>query len=272
MARVSSGSSIWAIEHPNWDTTKEAFEDDKTPVPRPTSQIIDWLFYSETTQMRYLGGLRMSELRALQDIDAYGPSCRVSDAAGAIQDEGDPREKLSNFMDGLTLYPYVSWAASEFVEVDETKWFKIFRRERWSSYKHPDPNGLSIDIDDDATWAKLSRVIEIANRILKEAGTILRVKPVSPESRLSPTEARKVLDDIADTFFWGFYLRDEWPSAIGTTTRLLDKNGRQLKWMCVGIEYFQPIFQNIMFQDPEGRQATFLVTKTVSWISIPTFL
>ncbi|KXH63392.1 hypothetical protein CNYM01_07775 [Colletotrichum nymphaeae SA-01] len=266
MARVSSGSSIWAIEHPNWDTTREAFEDDKTPVPRP----------------------------ALQDIDAYGPSCRVSDAAGAIEDEGDPHEKLSNFMDGLTLYPYVSWAASEFVEVDETKWFKIFRRERWSSYKHPDPNGLSIDIDDDATWERLSRVIEIANRILTEAvshewlasflkedsrevrrdvmigskhqaprkGIILRVKPVSPKSRLSPTEARKVLDDIADTFFWGFYLRDEWPSAIGTTTRYIDKNGRQLKWMCVGIEYFQPIFQNIMFQDPEGRQATFLVTKT----------
>ncbi|KAK1445760.1 cytochrome b5-like Heme/Steroid binding domain-containing protein [Colletotrichum melonis] len=300
MAGVGSESSLWAIRYPNWDTTREAFEDDKTPVPKPPSVAIDWLFFSETFQMRALGGLRLPEYWALQDIDAYGPTYRVSDVAGAIEDESDPfidadpREKLSNFMDGLTLYPYVSWATSDFVEVDETKWFKIFRRERWSSYKHPDPNGLSIDIDDDATWAKISRVIELADRILKEAvshewlasflkedsrevrrdvmvgskhqaprkGTIVRVKPVSPESRLSPTEARKVLDDIADTFFWGFYLREEWPSAIGLTTKLIDKNGRQLKWMRVGIEYFQPIFQNMMFQDPEGRQATFLVTKT----------
>lgn len=133
------------------------------------------LFYRETFQMRALGGLRASEYRALQDIDAYGPTCRVSDLAGAIENEGDPfidkdpREQLSSFMDGLTLYPYVSWATSEFVEVDETKWFKIFQRERWSSYKHPDPNGLSIDVDDDATWAKLSRVLEISNRILAEA-------------------------------------------------------------------------------------------------------
>ncbi|KAK1522345.1 uncharacterized protein CCOS01_10057 [Colletotrichum costaricense] len=300
MAGVSSESSLWAIRYPNWDTTREAFEDDKTPVPKPPSVAIDWLFLSETFQMRALGGLRMPEYWALQDIDAYGPTYRVSDVTGAIEDESDPfidadpREKLSNFMDGLTLYPYVSWATSDFVEVDETKWFKIFRRERWSSYKHPDPNGLSIDIDDDATWAKISRVIELANRILKEAvshewlasflkedsrevrrdvmveskhqaprkGTIVRVKPVSPESRLSPTEARKVLDDIADTFFWGFYLREESPSAIGLTSKLIDKNGRLLKWMRVGIEYFQPIFQNMMFQDPEGRQATFLVTKT----------
>ncbi|KAK1714318.1 hypothetical protein BDP67DRAFT_401691 [Colletotrichum lupini] len=300
MAGVSSESSLWAIRYPNWDTTREAFEDDKNPVPKPPSVAIDWLFLSETFQMRALGGLRMPEYWALQDIDAYGPTYRVSDVTGAIEDESDPfidadpREKLSSFMDGLTLYPYVSWATSDFVEVDETKWFKIFRRERWSSYKHPDPNGLSIDIDDDATWAKISRVIDLANRILKEAvshewlasflkedsrevrrdvtveskhqatrkGTIVRVKPVSPESRLSPTEARKVLDDIADTFFWGFYLREESPSAIGLTSKLIDKNGRLLKWMRVGIEYFQPIFQNMMFQDPEGRQATFLVTKT----------
>lgn len=95
-------------------------------------------------------------------------------------------------------------------------------------------------------------------------GTIIRVKPVSPESRLSPTEARKVLDDIADTFFWGFYLREEWPAALGLTMRHIDKEGRQLKWMRVGIEFLQPLFRDMMFQDPEGRQATFIVTKTVS--------
>ncbi|KAK1708888.1 uncharacterized protein BDZ83DRAFT_797439 [Colletotrichum acutatum] len=272
MARDSPEPNIWSIRYPDWDTTREAFENDENSLPKPPPATIDRLLYRETLQMRALGGLRASEYGALQDIDAYGPACRVSELAGAIENESD----------------------LEFVEVDETKWFKIFRRERWSSYKHPDPSGLSIDIDDDVTWAKLSRVLEIANRILTEAvshewlasflkqdsheirrdvmvgsknakprkGTIIRVKPVSPESRLSPAEARKVLDDIADTFFWGFFLREEWPAAIGLTMRHIDKEGRQLKWMRVGIEYFQPLFRNIKFQDPEGRQAAFLVTKT----------
>ncbi|KAK1622179.1 hypothetical protein BDP81DRAFT_361379, partial [Colletotrichum phormii] len=257
--------------------------------------------------MRAMGGLRTSEFRALQDIDAYRPTRRILDLVfidekdGVDRAEGadpgvdtDASEQLLTLMDNLTLDPLGSWATSDFVKVDETKWFKLFRRERWSSYKHTDPNGLSIDIDDDATWAKLGRTIEIANRILTEAvshewlasflkqdsrefrrdvkvgaklgaprtGTIVRVKPVSPDSRLSQTEARKVLDDIADCFFWGFYLREEYPGVIGKTTRYINKSGKQLKWMCVGLEYFQPLFQDKTFQDPEGRQAIMMVAKT----------
>ncbi|KXH59762.1 hypothetical protein CSAL01_06411 [Colletotrichum salicis] len=67
---------------------------------------------------------------------------------------------------------------------------------------------------------------------------------------------------MADCFFWGFYLREEYPGVIGKTTEHIYKSGKQLKWTCVGLEYFQPLFQDKAFQDPEARQAIIMVAKT----------
>ncbi|OHF02928.1 cytochrome b5-like Heme/Steroid binding domain-containing protein [Colletotrichum orchidophilum] len=311
-------ASWWGIQLPKWNTSQTNFEDDKTPVPKPDISTLDSLFRYEQSQLLWLAGLRLSEALTLQETDAYQPRCLPFGLTGAdsstssnsggeemdkdgdndLSARSDTSDGVSKMMEALTVARQLSlapWATSEFVDVDETKWFKIFQRERWASYKHAEDSGLSINIDDDAIWEKLSRTIEIANRILTEAvshewlasflntdsreirwnvkggsrgqpprtGTIIRVLPVSPESRLSLAEARGFLDSIAEHFFWGFHLRDESSHAAGKTCSFTSKSGKTLWWMTLGLEKLQLSFQSKTFQDPEGRQAMFMTAKVM---------
>ncbi|OHW99670.1 cytochrome b5-like heme steroid binding domain-containing protein [Colletotrichum incanum] len=292
---------------------------DYTPVPKPNAFDLDRLFYAEHVQLLHFGGLRVYEVLVLEQLEPYTPRLALPKGLSGLDSSDDSSENeedmnemyvnddvddysiddekgessLFNTKNALNPTPG-PWVERDFVEVDETKWFKIFQRERWASYYHSDTAQLSVDIDDDKHWGKLSRVIEIANRILSEAsdhewiasfldprardsrgpvssGTgsdtwvntaIYRVVPVPPKSRISREQARKTLDDIADHFFWGFHMPDEHPDVTGRTTNFLDQNGNWRHWMTLLLTSMEPVFKERTPEDPEGRQAAVGMAKT----------
>ncbi|KAK1593782.1 uncharacterized protein LY79DRAFT_513652 [Colletotrichum navitas] len=167
---------------------------DYTPLPKPGTSQLDMLFWAESIQLLRFGGLRAHESRILQEVEPYTPrpampeglsgygsadsSENEEDTSGASTSGDDSDDySIDDEQGGASLFPTHKmptvtprpWMERDFVEVDETKWFKIFRRERWASYSNPNPKQLSVDIGNDKDWTKLSRVIEIANRILSEA-------------------------------------------------------------------------------------------------------
>lgn len=136
------------LEYPHLAFRHPPMDDEGThlqttdPVPRPSLHELDDLFYHESHQMLHFGGLRYAEFVVLQQIEPY-------DVA--------PEKR--------------TWNWHQFVAVDEGRWFKFLRRDRWLSYdwELPDTGGLRLDIDDDRVWGTLSRVIEIAYRIVDAA-------------------------------------------------------------------------------------------------------
>lgn len=165
---------------------------DYTPVPKPPSPSLDALFISEHVQLRSLGGLRTSESIILQQLEPYTPRVVLPKVLAGFDsgDSSEEEEQVANDLfnnddddysiddepGGAPLFPSkelshsmpAPWVERDFVQVDESKWFKLFRKERWASYCHSDPSQVSVDIDNDDHWRRLSRVIEIANRILNE--------------------------------------------------------------------------------------------------------
>ncbi|KAK1974800.1 hypothetical protein LZ30DRAFT_764588, partial [Colletotrichum cereale] len=320
MASDTLEDPYWvAPQLPQTDAEDDDFCD-YTPLPKPDDAKLDAFFWTEHTQLLRFGGLRAYESRVLQEVDAYTPRAALptglsgypsdetseneEDASGTTSPSsggGDDYSIDDEQGRGASLFPINKmptaaprpWMGRDFVEVDETKWFKIFRRERWASYSHPDPKQLSVNIDDDKDWGKLSRVIEIANRILNEAldqewlatflnpkardargpvssgrekksqacTVIYRAAPVPPQARLSREEARKALDDIADFFFWGFHMPDEYAGATGLTSNM--KNyGNWFHFMTLTLTTMEPLFRPKTRGDPEGRQ-TAVGTATV---------
>ncbi|KZL77814.1 cytochrome b5-like heme steroid binding domain-containing protein [Colletotrichum tofieldiae] len=289
-----------------------------TPVPKPNAFDLDRLFYVEHVQLLHFGGLRVYEVLVLEQLEPYTPRLVLPKGLSGFNssDESSENEEDTNEMyvnddddysiddekgeSSLFNTPNLSnptpgpWVERDFVEVDETKWFKIFQRERWASYSHPDPKQLSVDIDNDRHWGKLSRVIEIANRILSEAldhewissfldprardsrgpvpsgsgsdtwanTAIYRVVPLPPESRISREQARKTLDDVANHFFWGFHMPDEYPGVTGRTTNIQDQKGDLRHWMTLLLTSMEPVFKESTPEDPEGRQAAVGMAKT----------
>ncbi|KAK2040406.1 hypothetical protein LZ31DRAFT_568698 [Colletotrichum somersetense] len=166
---------------------------DYTPIPNPNPVQLDTFFWAESLQLLRLGGLRDYESRILEEVEPYTPRPAMprglsgygSEDSSENEEETSGTSASSSDSDGYSindepggasLFPIHKmtaaprpWMERDFVEVDETKWFKVFRRERWASYSNLDPSQLSVDISNDKDWGKLSRVIEIANRILSEA-------------------------------------------------------------------------------------------------------
>ncbi|GKT50852.1 putative cytochrome b5 [Colletotrichum spaethianum] len=290
---------------------------DYTPTPKPNAFDLDRLFFAEHLQLLRFGGLRAYEALVLQQLEPYTPRLVLPrglsgyNSSDSSENEEDTNEAYENDDDayiiddkkgGSSLFniykpsnpTLASWVERDFVEVDETKWFKLFQKERWASYFNSDPKQLSVDIDNKEHWRKLSRVIEIANRILSEVldqewvasfldtrardicepvssgngsqtwadTAIYRVAPLPPESRISKEQARKVLDDNAHYFFWGFHMPDEYPGVTGRTLQVPDKKRTTWHWMTLALTYMEPVFIESTPEDPEGRQAAVGMAKT----------
>lgn len=111
-------------------------------VQLPQPEELDELFTDEHRQMLALGGLRWAESVVLQQIEPY-------DVA--------PNNR--------------TWNAHDSVRVDEGRWLGLFRRDRWMSYDAEilPGGGKKWDVDDDVVWGTISRVIEVANRIVRVA-------------------------------------------------------------------------------------------------------
>ncbi|TQN71638.1 putative cytochrome b5 [Colletotrichum shisoi] len=292
---------------------------DYTPVPKPPTPYLDALFISEHVQLRSLGGLRTSESIILQQLDPYTPRVMLPKVFAGFDsgDSSEEEEQAANDLfinddddysidvepGGVPLFHSkelshsmpAPWVERDFVQVDESKWFKLFRRERWANYCHSDPSQISVDIDNDDHWRRLSRVIEIANRILNAVadqewigsfvdprardtrapvtsgkGTatqsntaIYRVVPSPPASRFSKAQARAALDDIAKYFFWGFHMPDEYPNVTGKTCHVLADDGVHAHWMTLALDCLTPVFKDSTPGDPEGRQAAVGMAKTM---------
>ncbi|KAL0944769.1 cytochrome b5-like heme steroid binding domain-containing protein [Colletotrichum truncatum] len=244
------------------------FPESQSPVPCPNPADLDELFSEEHGQLLSLSGLRTSESLLLQELDAYAPKNA----------------------DGTTQIP---WSQRDFVDIDESIWFKVFRREKWTNYDLAIP-GFSenkFDVDDEFFWGRLRRSIELANRMLGEAlrhtwlasfltkssrearesvstttdgkrhpnSTIYRVVPVPPDARQSVEAATAVLDEISEHVFWGFHHRNEYPDVLGKTLAVPWEGGKTLYWCTLDVVMLRGLIAGDTPWDGEGRQAAFNV-------------
>ncbi|KAK2759199.1 cytochrome [Colletotrichum kahawae] len=221
--------------HPPLAPGTTAFLPTPLPLPCPPPPALDTLFHNEHGQLFSLGGLRTSESLILQDLDPYDPSTSPNDLE-----------------DG-------------FIQVDESKWHKIFHRSRRASTACKIAN-RPLHIHDDVAWRHTSPAIELADRMLAQAlshhwllamltksgheavrnvsatvdgrrhpnATIYRARPV-PVTHEARVEAAKVLSDIAESVFWGFHHEDEAPGLLGKTDTLLNR-GRVYLWCTVEVK------------------------------------
>ncbi|KAH0441189.1 hypothetical protein CcaCcLH18_02099 [Colletotrichum camelliae] len=221
--------------HPPLAPGTTAFLPTPIPLPCPPPPALDTLFHNEHGQLFSLGGQRTSESLILQDLDPYDPSTSPND-----------------FEDG-------------FIQVDESKWHKIFHRSRWASTACKIAN-RPLHIDDDVAWRHISPAIELADRMLAQAlshhwllamltkssheavrnvsatvdgrrhanATIYRARPV-PVTHEARVEAARVLSEIAESVFWGFHHEDEAPGLLGKTDTLLN-GGRVYLWCTVEVK------------------------------------
>ncbi|KAF4857124.1 putative cytochrome b5 [Colletotrichum siamense] len=193
------------------------------PLPCPPPPALDTLFHAEHGQLFNLSGLRTSESLILQDLDPYSPSPPPNNG---------------------------------FIHVNEAKWHRIFHRSRWASTTCHIANA-PLHIDDDIAWGHISPAIELADRMLQQAlshnwllamlsaagheavhgvsatvdgrgyanATIYRGVP-GPVTHEARVEALKVLDEIAESVFWGFHHGDEAPGLLGKMDTIFFHNER----------------------------------------------
>ncbi|TDZ74985.1 putative cytochrome b5 [Colletotrichum trifolii] len=201
-------------------------------VPEPTPAELGRLFHEEQRQMFLTPGLRVSESYVLQEISPYRPR----------QPPDEPP---------IDTRP---WNDREGPPVDESSWFRLFRRDRWLSIHDQIPGiepSLVADVDDPVFWGEFRKCIDLANRMLDQAlnhewllsfltrsthrpepnvelfldgigppskpRTIHRVIPLDQYGEEERKNAEAVLDSMTDLIAWGFYADVVRPQAIGTT-------------------------------------------------------
>ncbi|KAL3297757.1 cytochrome b5-like Heme/Steroid binding domain-containing protein [Colletotrichum asianum] len=200
--------------HPPLSPTTTSFLSTPIPLPCPPPPALDTLFHAEHGQLFNLSGLRTSESLILQDLDPYSPSPSPADG---------------------------------FIHINEAKWHGIFHRSKWASTACQIAN-RPLHIDDDTAWNRIAPAIELADRMLQQAlshhwllamlsaagreavrgvsatvdgrryanATIYRAVP-GPVTHEARVEALRVLDEIAESVFWGFHRGDEAPGLLGKT-------------------------------------------------------
>ncbi|CCC05332.1 hypothetical protein SMACR_08647 [Sordaria macrospora] len=154
-----------------WWTHKRALQEAATrtnpmpkSLPKPTGVQLDELFFTERWQQTALNGVRTWELSSLnQGIIGTSYWQEVLMADLSILPIPDITVTVEQFPD------------IDLVNVDESKWNKVFGRGRWYDLRgvvlETDANGNPTNtrdwsVDDDAIWDGLRTVIEMANRIL----------------------------------------------------------------------------------------------------------
>ncbi|KAI0442935.1 hypothetical protein F4803DRAFT_517354 [Xylaria telfairii] len=80
----------------------------------------------------------------------------------------DPVRRLSGVTYATNDEALMAVFQSERIKVDESKWFRFFRRSRWWDPEHRDESalGLQWSVDDPKVWEQLRIVLELANRML----------------------------------------------------------------------------------------------------------
>ncbi|KAF6822634.1 cytochrome b5-like heme steroid binding domain-containing protein, partial [Colletotrichum musicola] len=244
------------------------------PVPQPSPAELDELFHHDSYQMLRWGGLRYAEFVVLQQIEPY-------DVA--------PEKR--------------TWTWHQFVAVDEGRWFRFLRRDRWLSYdwEFPDTGGLRLDIDDDRVWGALRRVIEVACRIVDAAlghewlssyldrsaresrhgvsysrtyqtaptpnSTIHRVVPVPADKRIDRQQAAAVLEELLTNLRWGFHAvtrLDTSPPLGFYHGHVVGATGVLWGTISMRANDLLPLFHRKTPEDAEGRQATIKIAMTMA--------
>ncbi|KAF4871801.1 putative cytochrome b5 1 [Colletotrichum siamense] len=202
------------------------------PLPCPPPPDLDTLFHAEHGQLFNLSGLRTSESLILQALDPYSPSPPPNNG---------------------------------FIHINEAKWHSVFHRSKWASTACHIAN-RPLHIDDDVAWGHISPAIELADRMLQQAlshhwllamlraagreavhgvsltvdgrryanATIYRAVP-GPVTHEARVQAQKVLDEIAESVFWGFHHGDEAPGLLGKTDTIMSE-GRGYHWCTVDVK------------------------------------
>ncbi|KAF6824028.1 cytochrome b5-like Heme/Steroid binding domain-containing protein [Colletotrichum musicola] len=113
------------------------------PLPRPSPRDLDDLFRSERVQSEFLFGLRAWEAAVLAKVRDY--------AAGTKEE---------------------AHITGEEVEVDESRWLKIWRRGRWAIEftqrgHFSGEREVRWSMEDDAVWGEFRRAVQVADDILR---------------------------------------------------------------------------------------------------------
>ncbi|KAF9881430.1 hypothetical protein CkaCkLH20_00576 [Colletotrichum karsti] len=236
-----------AYLHPKYPTADD-FPSAEDPFPRPSPAELDELFVAETKQLLQLGGLRTFESIPLQALE------------------------------GAATLP-----ANDTIQVDESRWFNVFRREKWASYNLEIPGfgRKTLNIDDDVVWGRLSLAIEVANRMLEQAlnhtwlasflaensiraqhnvtttvderrhpnTTVFYVAPLSERRRGKMQVPVDELNRLSENIFWGFHHTDEFDGMLGKTF------GNPYQFCTIQTRIVKGLFVRDTRGDPHGRQA-----------------
>lgn len=106
----------------------------------------DRIFVGESDQELLLAGLKTWQIAPFNNLVYFGPKYDI--CSGGHDSSTDP-QILS------TIYE------SEIIKVDESTWFRFFRRDRW--YDNKD---IGMSPDDESLWKVLRISLELSNRIM----------------------------------------------------------------------------------------------------------
>lgn len=231
----------------------------RDPKWRPSNRELDWLFLTERLQtQRLCNGMRSWETMFLGNPDAYTP-------------ETDIRGE-----------PFQAWLDRTTIDVDESTWFSLFRRERWTDFEGMIPGSLGRKwhcASDDDIWDRLRPVLELANRYLfralesewlralldprcmelvrdvwvgpKAKSNILRFKP--RKDGLTYDEARAIFEHITkDRIYWAVHDKDHAVTNHGAAVCAYCVNvDENRSWISVDTRVFRQLL------DPVCKQPRF---------------
>ncbi|KAI0451377.1 hypothetical protein F5B21DRAFT_384827 [Xylaria acuta] len=135
----------------------------------------DRLFYSEL-QQRYELKIYAFQVGPLNRYVSFGP--RFPKILGGHSRVRDDKDDPSSVIGAVRRQTGVTYATNdealmavyrlERIKVDESKWFRFFRKSRWWDPEtgHDRALGLRWSVDDPKVWAQLSLILELANRML----------------------------------------------------------------------------------------------------------
>ncbi|KAI1748475.1 hypothetical protein F4782DRAFT_534448 [Xylaria castorea] len=171
--------SNFAPEYPRLDARYYADDPDRNEKFHGFARGLheDRLFYSELQQRCELK-IYSWQVGPLNRYVSFGPRFpKVLGGHSRVRDDKDDPSSVIDAIHRLTGVGYTTnddalMAVYHFekIKVDESKWFKFFRRSRWWD---PDPEaghdsalGLQWSVDDPKVWAQFSVILELANRML----------------------------------------------------------------------------------------------------------
>ncbi|KAJ8117642.1 hypothetical protein ONZ43_g4163 [Nemania bipapillata] len=129
---------------------------------------LDSIFFTESFQRAYLRGLESWQAGPLMQFVYFSGKTGVM-SGGHLMADAEPKQPISGSTPETHQDVSLRIFHSERIQVDESKWFSFFRKDRWYDRIHPEPalGGANWSVDNPQVWDVIRISIELVNRMLR---------------------------------------------------------------------------------------------------------